>query len=112
MVEEALDCFNSAGIVLGGAIPDWQDRLNGPLDLTVSLDGRRVAATEQGATLLQTEDFLAWLSIRAADMGLPPVTGTVIISGARIGPILLGGAREATASAGSVTVGASFSVVA
>lgn len=108
-LEAMADCFNSAGIVLGDAIPDWRDRLNGPLDLTLSLDGQPVVATEQGATLPQTADFLAWLSTRAADMGLPLVAGTVIISGARIGPILLGGAREATATAGSVTVGASFS---
>jgi len=37
------------------------------------------------------------------------LVATVIISGARIGPIPLGGAREATASAGSVRVDASFS---
>lgn len=108
-LEAMADCFNSAGIVLGGAIPDWQNRLNGPLDLTLSLDGQPVATTEQGATLPQTADFLAWLSTRAADMGLPLVAGTVIISGARIGPIPLGSAREAKASAGAVTVGASFS---
>lgn len=108
-LEAMADCFNSAGIVLGDAIPDWQNRLNGPLDLTLSLDGQPVAATEQGVTLPQTADFLAWLSTRAADMGLPLVAGTVIISGARIGPIPLGGAREATATAGPVTVGAAFS---
>lgn len=108
-LEAMADCFNSAGIVLGDAIPDWRDRLNGPLDLNLSLDGQLVAATEQGATLPQTADFLAWLSTRAADMGLPLVAGTVIISGARLGPIPLGSAREATASAGPLAVGAAFS---
>lgn len=108
-LEAMADCFSSAAIVLGDPIADWQSRLDEPLALALSLDGQSVIASEQTPTLSETADFLAWLASHAADQDMPLSAGTVIITGARIGPIPLHGAREAVASFGLIKVEAAFS---
>ncbi|CAM3059149.1 fumarylacetoacetate hydrolase family protein [Paracoccus nototheniae] len=103
------DSFSSAGIVLGDVIPDWRGDLNQPLGLTLALDGLPVAAPEQAPTLSDTAEFLAWLATHAAEQDMPLVAGTVIITGARIGPIPLHGAQEAVAGFGPRQVRVAFS---
>lgn len=108
-LEAMADCFSSAAIVLGDPIPDWQSRLDEPLAIALSLDGQSVIASEQSPTLSETADFLAWLASHAADQDMPLSAGMVIITGARIGPIPLGAAREAVATSGPLKVQAAFS---
>lgn len=107
-LEAMADCFSSAAIVLGETIPDWQRHLDQPLGLTLVLDGQPVDAPEQAPTLTETADFLAWLASHAAKQNLPLSAGTVIITGARLGPIPLHGAREAIAGLGSTQVRVTF----
>ncbi|QDA36718.1 hydratase (plasmid) [Paracoccus liaowanqingii] len=108
-LEAMADCFSSAGIVLGDPIPDWRTDLDQPLGLTLALDGQPVATTEQTPTLTGTADFLAWLATHAAGQNMQLSAGTVIITGARIGPIPLRGAREALACFGPIQVRAVLS---
>lgn len=108
-LEAMADSFSSAGIVLGDKIVDWRTDLNGPLGLTLALDGQPVTAPEQAPTLSDTADFLAWLATHAVEQDLPLSASTVIITGARIGPIPLRGAREALASFGPFQVRVAFS---
>lgn len=108
-LEAMADCFSSAAIVLGDPIPDWKSHLDQPLALALTLDGQPVTASEQSSTLSETADFLAWLASHAAQQGMPLAADTVIITGARIGPIPLRGARKALACFGPVHVEAAFS---
>lgn len=96
-LEAMADSFSSAAIVLGDVIPDWRVALDQPLGLTLVLDGQTVPAPEQTPTLTATAEFLAWLATHAAARNLPLTAGTVIITGARIGPVPLNGARGAKA---------------
>ena len=96
-LEAMADSFSSAGIVLGDAIPDWRKALEHPLNLALVLDDRPVTATEQWLSLNETANFLRWLATHAAQQGMPLCAGTVIITGARIGPIPLSGVRAAVA---------------
>lgn len=108
-LEAMADCFSSAGIVLGDPIPDWRTDLDQPLGLTLALDGQPVAATEQIPALIETADFIALLATHAAGQNMQLSAGTVIITGARIGPIPLRGAREAFACFGPIQVRATLS---
>ena len=96
-LEAMADSFSSAAVVLGDTIPNWREALNGPLDLSLFLDAQIVAAEEQSFALAETTDFVSWLSSHAAEQNLPLSSGTVIITGARIGPIPLRGSRHAVA---------------
>lgn len=98
------DNFSSAGIVMGDVVPDWRDALSRPMGLTLCLDGQQIAATEQTPTLSDTADFLVWLADHAASRDMSLAAGDVIITGARIGPIPLNGARQALAYIGTVQV--------
>ncbi|WP_449044687.1 fumarylacetoacetate hydrolase family protein [Paracoccus versutus] len=107
-LELMADGFGSAGIVLGDVLPGWRDGMTGPLGIELWLDGRRVAAPEAVASLAEAVDFLAWLAGHAAAQDLPLCRGDVIITGARIGPLPLDGARIARARAGGAEVSARF----
>lgn len=108
-LEAMADSFSSAAIVLGDEIADWPLVLDMPLDLTLVLDGRPVASPEQTPTLAETTDFLIWLATHAAAQGLPLSAGDVVITGARIGPVPLRGATQASASGTSARVNAGLS---
>ncbi|WP_410218315.1 fumarylacetoacetate hydrolase family protein [Paracoccus sp. (in: a-proteobacteria)] len=108
-LEAMADGFSSAAIVLGSPIRDWQSLLDQPLGLTLALDGHAVAASEQTPTLSETAGFLSWLASHAAGQSMQLSAGTVIITGARIGPIPLRGTRNALASFRSIKVRAAFS---
>lgn len=103
------DSFSSAGIVLGDAIPDWRAALDRPLGLTLKLNDKDVPAVEQSLGLDQTGDFLMWLAQHAAEQRLPLLAGTVIITGARIGPISLAGVGVAVGRCVTAEVRAVFS---
>ncbi|MEG4642186.1 fumarylacetoacetate hydrolase family protein [Paracoccus sp. APAP_BH8] len=107
-LELMADGFGSAGIVLGDVLPDWRDGMTGPLGIALWLDERRVAVPETAASLAEAVDFLAWLAGHAAAQDLPLCQGDVIITGARIGPLPLDGARTARARAGGAAVSARF----
>lgn len=107
-LEAMADCFSSAAIVLGDPIPDWRTHLDQPLGLTLALDGQQISAPEQTPALTETADFLAWLATHAAGQNMQLSAGTIIITGARIGPIPLRDAREAFASFGPITVRTAF----
>ncbi|WP_273692230.1 fumarylacetoacetate hydrolase family protein [Ketogulonicigenium vulgare] len=108
-MEAMADSFCSAAIVLGDPIADWAEVLQQPLEIRLDLDGRAVAAPEQPQPLAETGPFLVWLAGHAAKYGLPLGAGSVIISGARIGPLPINGATHAQARIAGATVAAQMS---
>ncbi|RQP04424.1 MAG: hydratase [Paracoccus sp. BP8] len=95
------DSFSSAGVVLGSKLAKPPaDRLG----IELELDGKPVATTEAAAPLADALDFLRWLSGHARRQGRDLKAGDVIITGARIGPLPLNGARHARATAAGACV--------
>ncbi|WP_045392366.1 2-keto-4-pentenoate hydratase [Falsirhodobacter sp. alg1] len=86
---EALADRNCNGtVILGSGIDDWQN-----LDLTkleVSLTGTvEIARTSGNATQEQTMTALVWLANHASKQGVGLRKGQFVITGARIGPIVV-----------------------
>ena len=100
-LEAMADNFSSAAIVLGDPVADWRAMPDAP---ALWLDDARVPAPVQDQPVAATGAFLAWLAGHAAGRGWPLVAGTVVISGARIGPLPLGAARMAQARMGGASV--------
>ncbi|ARO15898.1 hydratase/decarboxylase family protein (plasmid) [Ketogulonicigenium robustum] len=103
------DSFSSAAIVLGDAIADWESALQRPLGLSLTRGADAPDTVEIVPTLAEQIDFIHWLAGHAVAHGLPLVAGTVIISGARIGPIAMAGIETASALGGGASVSAKFS---
>jgi 2-keto-4-pentenoate hydratase len=107
-LELMADGFGSAGIVLGDVLPGWRDGMTGRLGIELRLNDQPVAAPEAAASLAEAVGFLSWLAGHAAAQGLPLRRGNVVITGARIGPLPLDGARSAHARVGPAEVSARF----
>jgi 2-keto-4-pentenoate hydratase len=107
--EAAFADFQSSGaIVLGDPVafdglPDFAQQA-----LSLTLDGQADASTQTGPSTGNLLSAITWLADHAASRGLPLTSGTVIITGARLGPVAFDG-REAVAEGdGLGTVRAAF----
>jgi 2-keto-4-pentenoate hydratase len=103
-LEIMADSFQSAGVILGDSIPDWQNGLPDQIGITLKLDDVTVDASEVVAPLQDALDFLVWLAEHARSQGRALKAGDVIITGARVGPLQLNGAKTANASAMGASV--------
>lgn len=99
------DLQNNVAIVLGPLVsfdelPEFAQQ-----DIALFDNGNEIARTEGNSSTAATLSALAWLARHARSRGLPLRAGTVVITGARIGPIEVDGpALEARASGlGTVT---------
>lgn len=100
------DLQSSGGIVLGEPHAfDAQVDL-GSEALTLRFGGDEVAATQGGPSTDNALKALAWLATHAASRGTPLTRGTVVITGARLGPTPLSGdsAEARSPRFGSVAV--------
>jgi 2-keto-4-pentenoate hydratase len=79
------DHLNNAGIVIGPAA-DAEIPLE-TLEVVLTEDGAEIARTATGMSLAETKTNIAWLAKHAATSGTPLAAGTVILTGARLGPI-------------------------
>jgi 2-keto-4-pentenoate hydratase len=79
------DHLNNAGIVIGPAA-DAEIPLE-TLEVVLTEDGAEIARTTTGMSLAETKTNIAWLAKHAAKSGTPLGAGTVILTGARLGPI-------------------------
>jgi 2-keto-4-pentenoate hydratase len=85
------DLQSTGGIVLGAVVPTDALPELGQQHMTLSVDGREVAATPGNATTDNVLAALAWLANHTAARGLPLKAGDVVITGARLGPVPLTG---------------------
>jgi len=79
------DHLNNAGIVVGPAAT--AEVPLEPLEVVLTEDGVEIARTATGMSLDETKTNIAWLAKHAAKQGTPLAAGTVILTGARLGPI-------------------------
>lgn len=107
-LEKMADAFNSAAIVIGERIAGWRSGLPDRLGIALSLDGKTIEAAEASAPMNEARDFLTWLSGHAKAQGTPLKQGDVVITGARLGPLPLGAAKEAHATAKGANVNATL----
>ena len=100
------DHLSNAGIVLGSGQPFDPDLRLDTLEIELLRDDAPVATTATGPTLDAVLAQLAWLATHAAARGIPLRAGTVILTGARIGPLPVAPARrlQANAAIGSATL--------
>ncbi|WIJ26390.1 fumarylacetoacetate hydrolase family protein [Devosia sp. RR2S18] len=99
------DLQSNGAIVLGPAIYFGEMPEFGTQALSLELDGERAAETAAGSSTDNVLAALAWLADHASRRGSPLTAGTVVTTGARLGPVDFGG-RKATANApglGAVT---------
>lgn len=79
------DHLNNAGIVVGPAATAEVPLET--LEVVLTEDGVEIARTATGMSLDETKTNIAWLAKHAAKHGAPLAAGTVILTGARLGPI-------------------------
>jgi 2-keto-4-pentenoate hydratase len=98
------DHLSNAGIVVGtGQAFDPDLRLD-TLEIELLSDGEPAGNSASGPTLATVLEQLAWLADHASGRGFPLRRGTVVLTGARIGPLPVapGGALQANAAIGGV----------
>lgn len=100
------DLQSSGGIILGSPIafedmPEFGDQA-----MSLHLDGARAAETMTGPTTQNLLSAIAWLARHAVTRGTPLTSGTVIITGARLGPVPFSGrtAKAEASGLGSIAV--------
>lgn len=94
------DLQSSGALVLGkalavDALPEF-----GRQAMRLELDGTLAQETGEGATTANALSALAWLAGHAARRGLPLSAGTVVITGARLGPTPFSGERALASADG------------
>lgn len=89
----------SFGVVLGPGRSAWKSLALDALTLEISVDGAEPHRSARSLGLEQTLEQILWLAGHARSRGLPLRAGTVIITGARVGPLDLGGAQRIVGSA-------------
>lgn len=87
------DLQSGGSVVLGPAMPAQPLPEFGQQGMVIDIDGTQVASTDGNATTANMMTALAWLANHAAARGLPLAAGTVIITGARLGPVPLTGKK-------------------
>jgi 2-keto-4-pentenoate hydratase len=96
------DHLNNAGMVLGGGQPFEADFDYGALSIRLLADDVEVALVANGASGAVMLGYLGWLADHAASRGHPLRKGSVILTGARIGPVPIAQVNEAHSPIGSV----------
>ncbi|RYG87584.1 MAG: hypothetical protein EON59_07005 [Alphaproteobacteria bacterium] len=78
------DLQNSAGLVVGGALTDWEKLDTGNVKSTLALDGVVQATSSAGSDMATILRALALLANHALARGMPLRRGQVITTGARL----------------------------
>lgn len=91
------DAQSSLAFAIGSGVEDWQDIDLTALDVVLSADGQELARTRGGANVVQTIDALTWLANHASGRGRGLKAGQFVITGARIGPVIVPSAQRIVA---------------
>ncbi|SEQ48292.1 2-keto-4-pentenoate hydratase [Devosia sp. YR412] len=102
------DLQNNGGVVLGAPVPADNLPEFGQQAMVLRFDGVEAAQTVGNATTENMLAALAWLAGHAASIGLPLKAGDVVITGARLGPVALGGNQVEAEAAGLGKVSVTF----
>lgn len=93
------DHQSNFGIVVGAGRSDWSGLTLETLDMSLTLDGEARQASTAMLGLEPTLGLVVWLAAHARSRGFPFRAGTVVITGARLGPFDLAGLRRIEGSA-------------
>lgn len=102
------DLQHSGAIVLGSAVTPVPLPEFGTQSIELSIDGAVVAVTPGNATTSNMLTALAWLANHTAGRGLSLKSGDVVITGSRIGPLLVTGRKALATAEGLGKVSAAF----
>ncbi len=103
------DLQSNGGVVLGAPIGADTLAEFGQQEFSLRFDGAVVGSTASGATTANVLAAIAWLAGHVAGRGQLLRAGTVIITGARLGPIALTGDAVEADGKGLGSVGVRFS---
>lgn len=81
------DLQSNAAVIVAPGIADWRYLDLGALDFALAQDGVPMIGPQRHAGLSDALPCLIWLATHAAQRGHPLTAGTVIITGARLGPL-------------------------
>ncbi len=98
------DLQNSAALVVGDSLNDWQEFAADTTELRLLLDDTVVASTASGAGMGQILSTLAYLANHAAERGLALQAGQIVTTGARLVAPVGGATRISGEIAGLGTV--------
>lgn len=101
-LQRLADLQGCAAVVLGAPTTDWSMLEFAELSFDLSLAGQDVSLKPNSPTTRQTLEALCWLVDHAASRGAPLQAGDVVITGARLGPVSLHGARNCQARIGQL----------
>lgn len=102
------DLQSNGAVVLGPPVTLADLPEFGAQQMTLRLDGKDAGTTSGDATTANMLGALAWLANHTAARGLPLTAGTVVITGARIGPVAFSGQSVLAEAPGLGSVSASF----
>ncbi|QQR38299.1 2-keto-4-pentenoate hydratase [Devosia rhizoryzae] len=102
------DLQSNGAIVLGAPVSFATLPEFGNQAMTLSLDGRHGASTESGPTTSNMLSALTWLVRHSAARNTPLTAGMVVITGARLGPVVFQGTHAEAQAPGLGSVKASF----
>jgi 2-keto-4-pentenoate hydratase len=102
------DHFSNAGIILGSGRPLTAADDLAALNVVLECEGIEIGASRSGSSLDAILESLSWLARYAASLGAPLCAGTAIITGARIGPLVV---RNAGEYVGSCSLGEVLMIV-
>lgn len=85
------DAQSNGAIVYGPAAPILSTLDFAKVTIVLRLDDEIAGTTDKGAATIEVLDAVAWLADHTASRGWPLATGQIIITGARVGPLPLGG---------------------
>jgi 2-keto-4-pentenoate hydratase len=102
------DLQSNAAIVLGAPVPFDTLPDVGQQAIQLLFDGTEAATTPTGPTTENLLSALAWLANHAVGRGSPLTSGTVVITGARLGPVPFAGKRAVAEAPGLGSVTANF----
>ncbi|MEQ3626243.1 MAG: hypothetical protein ABNH26_13575 [Celeribacter sp.] len=91
------DLQGNAGVVLGAGRTDWTGLNHADLPVSLSIDGAVAALPRRNIGLEDTLQMLTWLANHAVTRNVELKAGHAVITGARLGPVPLGVAREIVA---------------
>ncbi len=83
------DSLNNLRILFGAPLVDWHHAALFDAPLTLDFGAERVGSAHGNATMEQVLGAVACLANHAVDHGTPLKAGQIIITGARLGPIIL-----------------------
>ena len=101
-LDRTADLQSCGGVMLSAGLSDWRDLEFSAEIARIAGEHATITAQVTQPATARTLDAIAWLATHAAGRGLPLRAGQTIITGARLGPLVLPSERDLTVRAGSL----------